>query len=92
MDVGIIAASLVVMRPCFNALYNATVSRAGGPCRRFVRLGSERYGSEGAAERAHALGMMGDGKIVRTVDIQLDSRKVSTEAIAVSRGWGMGGR
>lgn len=96
MDIGIIAASLVLMRPffhaLFHALYNATcgvnLRRQGSAARPLVGRTLARE------ERAQGPGLRGNGGIWRTVDIELDSRSgsTSTEEVLGTRIWGAGGR
>jgi hypothetical protein len=83
MDIGIIAASLVVMRPCLQAMYDLArgrrISRSlDGSTKRgdynTSKTQSRLGGSDGRGGKA-GLGL-GD-KITRTVDIEM--RSVSTE-------------
>ena len=73
MNVGIIAASLIVMHPCFKALHNATLKRYT------QRLSFSRGNSQSTSSRI--AGLLHDKGIVRTTDFELESRPRSTREV-----------
>lgn len=73
MDVGIIAASLIVMRPVFEALRNAISKRY-----RFYRIKSTRDSSYISSTQGS--GLPWDGVIVRTVDLELERQPIATHS------------
>ena len=73
MNVGIIAASLIVMHPCFKAIHNATSKRLT------ERLSTSMGNSQSKSSRI--AGLLRDKGIVRTTDLELESRPVSTREV-----------
>ncbi|EOD46297.1 putative integral membrane protein [Neofusicoccum parvum UCRNP2] len=75
MDVGIIAASLVVMRPCFQFLYNIATGRSNADL-----LVSTRTGGGYSNSKLSSFGGTGthmsrrDRKMSRAMDIEMESR------------------
>lgn len=74
MNVGIVAASLIVMRPCLKAIHDAVVTRC-----HFQRVFSARDNSQSTSTQGSGL-MQGKG-IVRTIAFELESQPVSTQEI-----------
>ena len=86
MDIGIIAASLVVMRPCFVAIYHIATGRkppgstiASKLSGYGVLSGSTRTRSGRVASRDEKIVSQTNKVIVRTMDIELESRTISME-------------
>ena len=77
MDIGIIAASLVLMRPCFQALYS-TILRRIVPRRPTLRhkLSDSGNSSDGMSNQGNSSDKgrtpRKDNIIVRTIDIQVN--------------------
>ena len=73
MDVGVIAAGLIVMRPCFRAVHNTVVtwSRFQEP----YRARKNRHDT-----RPRVAGFV-DKVIMRTVVLELESQPVSTREV-----------
>ena len=74
MDVGIIAASLIVMRPCLKAIRENVVKRC-----HFPRIPVTHKGSQSTLSRVS--GSIRDKGIVRTVDFELESQQMSTRVV-----------
>ena len=74
MNVGIIAASLIVMRPCLKAIHNAVLKR----CRlqRVSRAGDSPYST-----LSRVPGIFQDKGVMRSVDFELESQPVSTREV-----------
>ncbi len=72
MDIGIIAASLVVMRPCFEAARNAVLKRHS-----FNKISSAQDSYYNTSSRIS--GQERERGIVRTIDLELESQPVHTE-------------
>jgi hypothetical protein len=75
MNIGIIAASLVVMRPCFKAIHDAIFGQ------RESRSKTSASNPNLCCISCYILGPGRDAKTTRTVTIQVESRSVSTEEI-----------
>lgn len=75
MDVGIIAASLIVMRPFLKAIHDFALKRC-----HFRRGFFARTSPHDAPSRAARL--LRDTGIVRTVDVELESRAISTNEVS----------
>ena len=73
MNVGIIAASLIVMHPCLKAIHNATLKQYT------LRFSFSRGTSQSTSSRI--AGLQRDKGIVRTTDLELESRSVSTREV-----------
>lgn len=84
MDVGIIAASLVVMRPCFQFLYNVATGRSNADLlQSTTRTGGGYSGSKlssfgGGGTMSSALRR--ERKMSKAVDIEMESRLVEEES------------
>ncbi|OJD36119.1 uncharacterized protein BKCO1_1300054 [Diplodia corticola] len=81
MDVGIIAASLVVMRPCFQFLYNVATGRSNDELLRTTRTGGgyhtgSKLSSFGGGGGAMSSVLRRDKKISKVVDFEMESRLV----------------
>ena len=76
MNVGIIAASLIAMRPCLKAIHNAVVTRC-----HFQKIFT-RNDSQTTIPRGSGL-MQGRG-IVRTVELELESQPTSTRDVTTN--------
>ena len=74
MNVGIIAASLIVMRPCLKAIYNAVLKRFR--LQRTSLAGGSSYNT-----LSRVPGILHDKGVVRSVDIELESLPVSTREV-----------
>ncbi|KAF6236783.1 hypothetical protein HO173_005074 [Letharia columbiana] len=74
MDVGIIAACLIVMRPCFEAIHNAVRTSC-----RFPGLSSARSDSDTISSRVASA--LRDKGVVRTVVLELESQPGSTRVV-----------
>ena len=74
MDVGIIAASLIVMRPCLQAISSAVSKRC-----HFRRISFARKDPHNTPSPISRL-LRAKG-IVRTVDFELESQPISTREI-----------
>lgn len=87
MDVGIIAASLVVMRPCFQFLYNIATGRSNADL-----LVSTRTGGGYSNSKLSSFGGTGthmsrrDRKMSRAMDIEMESRLVASRGGSMSGG------
>ncbi|KKY23355.1 putative integral membrane protein [Diplodia seriata] len=79
MDVGIIAASLVVMRPCFQFLYNVATGRSNDDLLRTTRTGGGGYHSGSKLSSFGGGGTMSSGmmrrerKVSKVVDIEMET-------------------
>ncbi len=77
MDIGVIAASLVVMRPCFHAMYYSVMRRSGQISTSYAPSGKMSgsrhvYGME-STKTDRTREQQNLQKILRTVDIELTS-------------------
>ena len=71
MDVGIIAASLIVMRPCFETIYTAITRRSS-----FQKMSPT---SDELLHRSSAVSRpLWEKGIVRTIDFKLESQSTSS--------------
>lgn len=87
MDVGIIAASLVVMRPCFQFLYNIITGRSNDDLLRTTRTGGAYSGSKlSSFGNGTHLGTRRERKMGKTVDIEMESRLVGSRVGSVGDG------
>ncbi|KAK7701580.1 hypothetical protein SLS57_011699 [Botryosphaeria dothidea] len=87
MDVGIIAASLVVMRPCFQFLYNIITGRSNDDLLRTTRTGGAYSGSKlSSFGNGTHLGTRRERKMSKTVDIEMESRLVGSRVGSVGDG------
>ena len=74
MDVGIIAASLIVMRPCFEAIRNIIMKLCQSPGTSFMR-----NNSQGTSSRVS--GLPRDKGILRTTEFELKCQPISTREV-----------
>ncbi|KAK4076568.1 uncharacterized protein Triagg1_4171 [Trichoderma aggressivum f. europaeum] len=95
MNITIIAASLVVMRPCFQAIFDIAFPTSLYASHNTSSRGESTYHSrrsdgyimslddnDGAVQREESIGKRGTGeRILKTVDIELASKDASTEDI-----------
>lgn len=95
MNITIIAASLVVMRPCFQAIFDIAFPTSLYASHNASSRGESTYHSrrsdgyimsldenDGAVQRKESIGRRGTGeRILKTVDIELASKDASTEDI-----------
>ncbi|KKP01046.1 hypothetical protein THAR02_06868 [Trichoderma harzianum] len=95
MNITIIAASLVVMRPCFQAIFDLAFPTSLYASHNASSRGDSNYHSrrsdgyimsldenDGAVQREESTGRRGTGeRILKTVDIELASKDASTEDI-----------
>ncbi|KAK0659516.1 hypothetical protein DIS24_g3972 [Lasiodiplodia hormozganensis] len=85
MDVGIIAASLVVMRPCFQFLYNVATGRSNADLlQSTTRTGGGYSGSKlssfGGGGGTMSSALRRERKMSKAVDIEMESRLVEEES------------
>ena len=73
MNVGIIAASLIVMHPCLKAIHNATSKRLT------QSLSFSRGNTQSTSSRI--AGLLRDKNVGRSTDIELESQPVSTHEV-----------
>ena len=73
MDIGIIAASLIVMRPCFEAVRKAMLKRHS-----FKKISSVPDSYYNTSSQIS--GQERQRGIVRTIDLELESRPVHVES------------
>ena len=74
MDVGIIAASLIVMYPFFEAIRSSVLKRYN-----FHKISFTRSSGYNTSSRISRL--LRSKGIVRTVDVELESQAVSTREV-----------
>lgn len=82
MDIGITAASLVVMRPCFEAVRSAIFKRNSF---NKIYTPSASYAQDSCynktSSRTEEQEREREGGIVRTVELELESRPVNAERV-----------
>ena len=82
MDIGITAASLIVMRPCFEAVRGAISKRTSF---KKIYTPSPSYAQDSyynnTSSRTKEQEREREGGIVRTVELELESRPVNAERI-----------
>ena len=74
MNVGIVAASLIVMHPCLKAIHDAVVTRC-----HFQTMFPAGEMAQSTPTRGS--GLMHGKSIVRNIDFELESQPVSTQEI-----------
>ena len=72
MDIGVIAASLIVMRPCFEAVRKSMLKRHS--FNKITSTQDKYYGTSSQISRQDR-----ERGIVRTIDLELESRPVHVE-------------
>ncbi|KAH7061188.1 hypothetical protein B0J12DRAFT_284917 [Macrophomina phaseolina] len=87
MNVGMIAASLVVMRPCLQFLYNIITGRSNEDLLRTTRTGGAYSGSKlSSFGNGTHLSTRRDRKMSKVVDIEMESRLVGSRGGSVGEG------